>query len=108
MKQSQTGARLKRKITLAVMLIVVVAVVISNAVGLYIYHDRELAAARQNLDELLNLMDAQSYVTNAEELVTQFGQAAPEKRLTKRSPWWQAVRRGGVLQRRCWISLDRS
>lgn len=82
MKQSQTGARLKRKITLAVMLIVVVAVVISNAVGLYIYHDRELAAARQNLDELLNLMDAQSYVTNAEELVTQFGQAAPEKRLT--------------------------
>lgn len=86
MKQSQTGARLKRKITLAVMLIVVVAVVISNAVGLYIYHDRELAAARQNLDELLNLMDAQSYVTNAEELVTQFGQAAPEKRLTIISP----------------------
>ena len=86
MKQLQAGTRLKQRITLAVMLIVAVAMVISNAVGLYIYRNRELAAAHENLDELLNLMDAQSYITNAEELVEQFAAAAPEKRLTIISP----------------------
>lgn len=77
-----SGRHFRRRLTAAVLFIAALALVISNAVSLYMYRDRELDAARQNLNELLNLMDAQSYTTDAPELVEQFALAAPGKRLT--------------------------
>ena len=78
----EDGRRLRRRLTAAIIATVAVALLISNTVGLYLYREREVAAARQNLVELLNLMDAQSYYTDAEELLGQFHTAAPDKRLT--------------------------
>ena len=48
--------------------------------------NRELTAARQTLVELLNLMDAQSYYTDAAAWSAQFAVAAPDKRLTIIAP----------------------
>ena len=81
-KTLETGAGFRRRLTLTILLIAALALIISNAVSLYMYRERELAAARENLSELLNLMDAQSYATDAAELVDQFALAAPDKRLT--------------------------
>ncbi len=78
----ETGRQFRRWLTLAVLLIVTLALVVSNAFSLYMYRKQELDAARRNLNELLNLMDAQSYTTNAVELLEQFTKAAPDKRLT--------------------------
>ena len=49
----------------ATLLTVVVALVISSLVGIWTFRVREMDAARQNLQELLILMDAQSAVTDA-------------------------------------------
>ena len=89
-KTAQTGRRFRGRLTLAILLIAAAALVISNAVSLYMYRSRELDAARENLNELLHLMDAQSYTTDAEELVAQFALAAPDKRLT-------VISAGGVM-----------
>jgi two-component system phosphate regulon sensor histidine kinase PhoR len=73
---------MKRRITLYILLITALALFLSTAVGLYTFRVQELDSCRQNLTELLNLMDAQSYDTDAAGLVEQFHQAAPDKRLT--------------------------
>ncbi len=70
----------------ATLLTVVVALVISSLVGIWTFRVREMDAARQNLQELLILMDAQSAVTDASGVAEQFLQAAPDKRLTIITP----------------------
>ena len=73
---------MKKRIIGATLLTVVCALLISNLVGVLMFRSREVEAARENLRELLILMDAQSAITDPEGVVAQFLQAAPEKRLT--------------------------
>ena len=73
---------MKRRLIGATLLTVVAALLISNAVGIWMFRSREMSAARENLHELLILMDAQSQITNPQGVAEQFMQAAPEKRLT--------------------------
>ena len=72
----------KKRIIGATLLTVVCALLISNVVGILMFRSREMDAARETLQELLTLMDAQSAITEPEELLRQFSQAAPDKRLT--------------------------
>ena len=73
---------MKKRIIGATLLTVVCALLISNVVGVLMFRSREMDAARNTLQELLTLMDAQSAITEPEELLRQFSQAAPDKRLT--------------------------
>ena len=73
---------MKKRIIGATLLTVVFALLISNVVGILMFRDREMAAARNTLQELLVLMDAQSAITEPEALAEQFHAAAPDKRLT--------------------------
>ena len=73
---------MKKRLIGATLLTVFVALLISSAVGVWVFHQREIDGARQNLEELLILMDAQSAITDPEGLTEQFTQAAPDKRLT--------------------------
>ncbi len=73
---------MKKRIIGATLLTVVCALLISNVVGVLMFRGREMDAARNTLQELLTLMDAQSAITEPEELLRQFSQAAPDKRLT--------------------------
>mgnify|MGYP004701690929 CR=1 FL=1 len=77
---------MKKRMIGATLLTVVVALVISSLVGIWTFRVREMDAARQNLQELLILMDAQSAVTDASGIAEQFLQAAPDKRLTIITP----------------------
>lgn len=77
---------MKKKLTISIFLIAALSVVISGAVGIWSFRQREIDTARSNLTELLALMDAQNYETWTEELLEQFTKAAPEKRLTIISP----------------------
>lgn len=77
---------MKKKLTVFIFLIAALSVVLSAAVGLWSFRQREIDTARANLTELLALMDAQNYETWTEELLAQFTKAAPEKRLTILSP----------------------
>ena len=73
---------MKKRITGATLLTVVFALLISNVVGVLMFRSREMDAARSTLQELLELMDAQSAITEPEALMEQFHAAAPDKRLT--------------------------
>ena len=73
---------MKKRIIGATFLAVVVALVISNLVGIWVFRVREIDVARQSLEELLILMDAQSAITDPQGVAEQFRQAAPDKRLT--------------------------
>lgn len=73
---------MKKRLIGATLVTVLVALLVSSAAGVWVFHQREMAAARQNLEELLILMDAQSAITDPEGIIEQFVQAAPEKRLT--------------------------
>ena len=77
---------MRRKLTASIFLIAALAVVLSAAVGVWSFRQRELDAARQTLTELLALMDAQSHDTDVDGLIAQFAKAAPDKRLTVISP----------------------
>lgn len=81
---------MRKKLTLSIFLIAALAVVVSSAVGVWAFRQRELAAARQTLTELLALMDAQGETTDPEGLLAQFSAAAPDKRLT-------IIERSGVV-----------
>ena len=72
----------KKRIIGATLLTVVCALLISNVVGILMFRSREMDAARETLQELLTLMDAQSAITEPDELLRQFSAAAPDKRLT--------------------------
>ncbi|MCI7473249.1 MAG: ATP-binding protein [Clostridiales bacterium] len=73
---------MKKRIIGATLLTVVFALLISNVVGILMFRSREMDAARSTLQELLELMDAQSAITEPEALMAQFHAAAPDKRLT--------------------------
>lgn len=73
---------MKKRIIGATLLTVVFALLISNVVGILMFRSREMDAARSTLQELLELMDAQSAITEPEALMEQFHAAAPDKRLT--------------------------
>ncbi len=73
---------MKRKLTIYIFLIAALSVIISSAVGVWFFHQREVADARQTLTELLALMDAEGGSTDVAGLLEQFAQAAPDKRLT--------------------------
>ena len=73
---------MKKRIIGATLFTVVCALLISNVVGVLMFRSREMDAARNTLQELLTLMDAQSAITEPEELLRQFSAAAPDKRLT--------------------------
>ena len=73
---------MKKRIIGVTLLTVVCALLLSNLVGVLIFRGREMDAARDTLQELLVLMDAQSADTDPQELARQFSQAAPGKRLT--------------------------
>ena len=73
---------MKKRLTLAIFLIAALSTIISSVVGVVTFRDREVDAARQNLEELLSLMDAQNWDTYPATLLEQFAKAAPEKRFT--------------------------
>ena len=77
---------MKRKLTIYIFLIAALSVVISSAVGVWSFHQREVEDARQTLTELLSLMDAEGGTTDVSGLLKQFSQAAPDKRLTLIAP----------------------
>ena len=76
----------KRRLTTYFLLIATLGIALSSAFGVWVYRDRELSSARQTLVELLNLMDAQNYYTDAKAWSQQLHTAAPDKRLTIISP----------------------
>lgn len=78
----ENGSLLKRRLTMAIFSITVLALILSGAVGLQAFRNQELDAARETLEELLRLMDAQNQDTDPEALLAQFSAAAPEKRFT--------------------------
>lgn len=55
---------MKRKLTIYIFLIAALSVVISSAVGVWSFHQREVEDARQTLTELLSLMDAEGGTTD--------------------------------------------
>ena len=77
---------MKRRLTTYFLLIATLGIALSSAFGVWVYRDREISSARQTLVELLNLMDAQNYYTDAEAWSQQLHTAAPDKRLTIISP----------------------
>ena len=60
---------MKKQIIGATLLTVVFALLISNVVGVLMFRSREMDAARSTLQELLELMDAQSAITEPEALM---------------------------------------
>lgn len=55
---------MKKRIIGATLITVVCALLISNLVGVLLFRSREMDAARNTLQELLVLMDAQSAITD--------------------------------------------
>ncbi len=82
MKKGKEGQTLRRRLTAAIFLIAAVSMLISCVVGFYMFRQREIDAARESLNELLMLMDAEHHDTDPAALMAQFVQAAPEKRFT--------------------------
>ena len=60
---------MKRKLTIYIFLIAALSVVISSAVGVWSFHQREVEDARQTLTELLSLMDAEVRTTDVSGLL---------------------------------------
>lgn len=77
---------MKKRLTLAVFFIAALGIAISSLFGAWSYRGQELASARQTLDELLNLLDAQSASAAPKALAAQFAAAVPDKRLTIIAP----------------------
>ena len=67
---------MKKRIIGATLITVVCALLISNLVGVLLFRSREMDAARNTLQELLVLMDAQSAITDPDGLAQQFHAAA--------------------------------
>lgn len=82
---------MKKRLIGSTLLIILVSLLISNAVGVWFLFSQERRDARQNLKELLILMDTQSQITDAEHAAAQFRQAAPDKRLTIITPEGQVL-----------------
>ena len=74
---------MKKKLTISIFLIAALSVLISAVVGIWNFRRQEMDSARENLTELLALMDAQNYETWTEELLAQFSKAARENHSTR-------------------------
>lgn len=77
---------MKKRLTTYFFLIAAFGIALSSLFGVWAYRDREISATRQTLVELLDLMDAQNYATDAEAWKEQLRAAAPDKRLTIIAP----------------------
>ena len=77
---------MKKKLIFSTLLIVLAALLVSNAAGCWFLYEQERRDSTQSLRELLILMDSQSQITNADSAAEQFHQAAPDKRLTIITP----------------------
>ena len=77
---------MKRRLTCTTLLIVVVALLVSTVVGAWLYYQREIDAAHTTLQDMLVLIDAQSLVTDPDELVRQFEASGSDKRITILAP----------------------
>ncbi len=77
---------MKKKLIFFTLLIVLAALLVSNAAGCWFLYEQERRDSTQSLRELLILMDSQSQITNADSAAEQFHQAAPDKRLTIITP----------------------
>lgn len=77
---------MKKRLMGSTLIIVLVSLLISNAAGVWFLFNQQREDARQNLRELLILMDSQSQTTDAQGAAEQFRQAAPDKRLTIITP----------------------
>lgn len=77
---------MKKRLTTYIFLIAALGIALSSAFGVWVSQQRELDTARQTLGELLDLMDAQAYYTDADKWAEQFAKAAPDKRLTIIAP----------------------
>ena len=73
---------MKKRLTATTFLIVLAALLVSNAMGVWFLFNQERDDSLLSLKELLILMDSQSQITNAQAAAEQFRQAAPDKRLT--------------------------
>ena len=73
---------MKKRLTATTCLIVLAALLVSNAMGVWYLFNQEREDALESLKELLVLMDSQSQITNAQAAAEQFLQAAPAKRLS--------------------------
>ena len=78
--------KMKRRLTIYIFLIAALGIAISSLFGVWTYRQREVASARQTLVELLDLIDAQNYYTDAAAWSRQLQTAAPDKRLTIIAP----------------------
>lgn len=77
---------MKRRLTIFIFLIAAAAVLVSSLVGVYGVRRRELITARQSLEQVLALLDAQGEITDVEGAIRQIDKAAPELRLTFIAP----------------------
>ncbi len=77
---------MKKRFTVGTMLIVALALVVSNLLGAAGLYLRQAESARQSLRELLTLTDAQAEVTDPAKALSAFQAAAPDKRLTLIAP----------------------
>ena len=57
---------MKKRLTTYFFLIAALGIALASIFGVWSYREREVASARQTLSELLALMDAQDYYTDAE------------------------------------------
>ena len=71
---------MKKRLTATTFLIVLAALLVSNAMGVWFLFNQERQDARESLHELLSLIDYQDM--DASQTALQFQQAAPDKRLT--------------------------
>ena len=69
---------MKKRLTTYFFLIAALGIALASIFGVWSYREREVASARQTLSELLALMDAQDYYTDAEGWTEQLRVAAPE------------------------------
>ena len=77
---------MKKRLTTYIFLIAALGIAVSTVFSVWSARARELDAARQTLGQLLDLMDAQDYNTDAEKWALQLETAAPDKRLTIIAP----------------------
>ena len=71
---------MKKRLTATTFLIVLAALLVSNAMGVWFLFNQERQDARESLHELLSLIDYQDM--DASQTALQFQKAAPDKRLT--------------------------
>ncbi len=73
---------MKRRLTIYIFLIAAAAVVLSTAIGMAVFRQRELNAAQHSLAQMLALLDAQGERTDVERLLDEWEQGSPQLRLT--------------------------